>query len=858
MTDIDSNNINDNLLEGDDLSEDRCSGVFVSDMIPIRGMVAFPDNLVPLTIGRPCSICVIDNSLQENEDKTVILLTQKDDSMDFPDADFDNFYNVGVAVNINHENTVRLPQSILKITVDVKYRVKIHKIMISSVSLEDDTKVYRVLCSKVEDKEDDQDQRYKKILAKTLLGKLKEYIEKNDKLSKDLYTHFLNVKDKKKLPDMIAPHLLLEFIKIEERQSLLECFDLCERAERICTLIQDSTDIINTEVKIKAQVKDQMDKTHTRYYLLEQLKAIQKELGEHDSTMGGEINEISDLEKKIESLKLTDAAREKVLDEVKKLKMMSPISAEATVSRAYIDWLISLPWGEVLESDVSLKKAKDILDINHYGMEEVKDRVLEYLAVQKRVGKVSGSVLCLLGPPGVGKTSLVKSIAESMGRPFVKISLGGVKDESEIRGHRRTYIGSMPGKILQAMKKARYTNPLILLDEIDKMGSDFRGDPASALLEVLDSEQNKQFADHYLEVEYDLSNVVFVATSNTMEIPYALLDRLEIIRVSGYTEEEKIHISQNYLLKRVRKDHGFTGSNFKISGKALLEVIRFYTRESGVRGLKRELEKLARKSVHDILLNKIKNPSITVNNLSKYLGVRKYLFGEISEEDIVGVVTGLAYTEVGGELLKIESVLLPGKGTVRSTGKLGEVMQESVQAAYSFIISRCWKYGIRPSYYGKHDVHVHVPAGATPKDGPSAGIAMTTAMVSVMTGIPVKKDIAMTGEVTLSGRVLPIGGLKEKLLAALRGGVTRVLIPKKNGKDLIDMPANVKEKLDIILVDNVDEVLKKSLQKMPKSIIAGSKGDESSEDDDMGDLPTTTTAHIKDDDFTGITSDKVS
>ena len=850
---VDNMNNTDDGVENDVASDVGEAETELYSMIPLRDLVVFPGTSIPLKIGRMCSIAVIDELPASAH---VVLLTQKDETSDDPVASTDDFYDIGVLAEVRRHHILKLPQGIIKVVVDIIERVKVVKIVKSASSSNSNTKIYKVLVRKFmqENDEDSESKSYKGAIAKTLLDSFKEYVENSDKLTQDLIAKLNEIEDLSVLSDVIVSHLPVDSLKLLERQKLLECVDHVKRAEIVCGLIEDNIKILKAERKIKDRVKKQMDGAHTKYYLCEQLKAIQKELNQYEGGASGvgEFNEIEELEKKVKSLDLSEAAREKAYEEIRKLKMMNPVAAEATVVRSYLDWLLNVPWNELSRSKVSLKKAKSILNANHYGMSKVKERIMEYLAVQQMVGKVKGSVLCLLGPPGVGKTSLVKSIADSMGRPFVKISLGGVRDESEIRGHRRTYIGSMPGKIIQGMKKAKCSNPLMLLDEIDKMGSDFRGDPAAAMLEVLDDEQNANFADHYLEVDYDLSHVVFIATSNTTNIPYALLDRLEIIRVSGYTENEKYNIVNQYLLNRVRHDHGLSTEEFTVSKGAVINLIRSYTRESGVRGLKRELEKLARKSVYDIVSKKIKKSMITANNLHRYAGVPKYMFGEVSENDAVGVVTGLAYTEVGGELLTIEAVILPGQGKIKSTGKLGEVMQESVHAAYSYIISRCWSYTITPSHYAKHDVHVHVPEGAIPKDGPSAGVAMSAAILSILTGIPIRKDIAMTGEVTLSGRVLPIGGLKEKLLAALRAGIKIVLIPKKNKKDLVEMPDNVINDLDIKLVDNVDEVFKYTLVRMPKPIALSDRVDPKKDTDDTINSSKKDNSSVSDEDFEGM------
>jgi ATP-dependent Lon protease len=612
------------------------------------------------------------------------------------------------------------------------------------------------------------------------------------------------IEDASKLADTVASHLQL---KIAEKQTLLETESVSERLEKVYGHMESEIDVLQVEKRIRNRVKRQMEKTQREYYLNEQLKAIQKELGEGEDGK----DEASELEERIKKTKLSKEAREKAMAEVKKLRTMGPMSAEATVVRNYLDWMLSIPWKKRTKTKDDIRHAEKVLDADHFGLDKVKERILEYLAVQQRMGKVKGPILCLVGPPGVGKTSLGKSIARATNRNFVRVSLGGVRDEAEIRGHRRTYIGSMPGKIIQGMKKAKSSNPLFLLDEIDKLGADFRGDPSSALLEVLDPEQNSTFNDHYLEVDYDLSEVMFITTANTLRMPQPLLDRMEIIRIPGYTEDEKLEIAKRHLLPKQLEVHGLKADEWQITDEAILDLIRYYTREAGVRNLERELAGLARKAIKDIVGGKTKKVRLTRKNLGKYAGVRRFRYGEAELEDLIGVVTGLAWTEVGGEILTIEAVVMPGKGKTMITGKLGDVMQESVQAARSYVQSRAVAFGIKPTLFDRRDIHVHVPEGATPKDGPSAGVAMATAIVSALTQIPVRKDIAMTGEITLRGRVLPIGGLKEKLLAALRGGITTCLIPKENEKDLADIPDNVKKGLTIIPVGDVDEVLKHAL-----------------------------------------------
>ncbi|MGB0632782.1 MAG: endopeptidase La, partial [Alphaproteobacteria bacterium] len=668
-------------------------------------------------------------------------------------------------------------------------------------------------------------------LSRSVISQFEQYIKLNKKIPPEVLVSLNQIEEPSKLSDTIASHLAL---KISEKQELLELMSPGERLERAYSFMESEIGVLQVEKRIRNRVKRQMEKTQREYYLNEQLKAIQKELGETEDGR----DEAGEFEERIEKTKLSKEAKEKATQELKKLKSMSPMSAEATVVRNYLDWLLSIPWGKRSRVKKDIKAAEKILNQDHYGLEKVKERILEYLAVQIRVRKIKGPILCLVGPPGVGKTSLGKSIAKATGRNFVRMSLGGVRDEAEVRGHRRTYIGSMPGKVIQGMKKAKTSNPLFLLDEIDKLGADWRGDPSSALLEVLDPEQNNTFADHYLEVDYDLSDVMFVTTANTLRMPQPLLDRMEIIRLSGYTEDEKVQIAKRHLISKQLKSHGLKKTEWSISDDALRDLVRLYTREAGVRNLERELANLARKAVKEIATKNKKSIRITRRNLDKFAGVPRYRFGEMESEDLVGVTTGLAWTEVGGELLSIEALLMPGKGNVSHTGKLGDVMQESVQAARSYVRSRMAVFGVSSKFFDKRDIHVHVPEGATPKDGPSAGVAMCTSIVSALTGIPVRRDVAMTGEITLRGRVLPIGGLKEKLLAAHRGGITTVLIPRDNEKDLVDIPDNVKKGLEIIPVGTVDEVLSEALSREPvpidleedeDEVVSGKDGDEDTE-----------------------------
>ncbi|MFZ9275787.1 MAG: endopeptidase La, partial [Candidatus Fonsibacter ubiquis] len=692
---------------------------------------------------------------------------------------------------------LKLPDGTVKILVEGKERVKINQYH------NEEKNFLLASCSTLAD---DLGKEDLSLLSKAVLNKFDKLVKVSKKVSEEGLETIKDTKEPSKIADAVANQLQISLV---EKQKILENLSVQNRLESLLTFIESEIEVLSVEKKIRGRVKNQMEKTQREYYLNEQLKAIQKELGE---TEDGK-DEIQNLEEAIKKAKMTKEAEEKSLAELKKLKSMSPMSAESTVVRNYLDWMVSLPWGKTSKVNTDINNAKKILDEDHYGLEKVKDRILEFLAVQSRINKIKGPILCLVGAPGVGKTSLGKSIAKATGREFVRMSLGGIRDEAEIRGHRRTYIGSLPGKIIQMMKKSGKNNPLILLDEIDKIGNDYRGDPSSALLEALDPEQNTTFNDHYLEVDYDLSNVMFVTTANTLNIPGPLLDRMEVIRISGYTEDEKMEIAKKYLLPKQIKENGLKTGEWIVSDEALKDIIRYYTRESGVRSLEREISKLARKGVKDIVTKTKDTIKIDEKNLNDYLGVKKFKYGEIENKDGTGIVTGLAWTEVGGELLTIESVIMPGKGKMEITGKLGEVMQESVKAAKSFVRSRCLEYGIIPPVFEKKDIHIHVPEGATPKDGPSAGIAMVTSIVSSLTGIPVKREVAMTGEVTLRGRVLPIGGLKEKLLAALRGGIKTVLIPDENEKDLAEIPKNVIEGLKIIPVKTVDEVLKVALTK---------------------------------------------
>ncbi|HTQ71362.1 MAG TPA: endopeptidase La [Acidocella sp.] len=765
-------------------------------VLPLRDIVVFPHMIVPLFVGREKSVRALESVMKE--DKQILLVAQKNAAQDDPAAD--DIYRVGTVSTILQ--LLKLPDGTVKVLVEGLRRARI-----ATFKTTDD--FFEVEAEPVEDRGDDT--KEVEALGRTVVAQFEQYIKLNKKIAPEVLVSVNQIESPSKLADTVASHLGL---KISERQELLEMDSTAERLERVFSHMEAEIGVLQVEKKIRNRVKRQMEKTQREYYLNEQLKAIQKELGEGEDGK----DETAELEAKIKATKLTKEAHEKAMAELKKLRSMSPMSAEATVVRNYLDWILGIPWKKRSKIKNDVIEAEKILDTDHFGLDKIKERIVEYLAVQARSPKVKGPILCLVGPPGVGKTSLGKSIAKATGRQFVRMSLGGVRDEAEIRGHRRTYIGSMPGKVIQGMKKAKTSNPLFLLDEIDKLGADWRGDPASALLEVLDPEQNATFADHYLEVDYDLSDVMFVTTANSLRMPQPLLDRMEIIRIPGYTEDEKVEIAKRHLLPKQSEAHGLKKDEWSVSDDALLELVRTHTREAGVRNLEREIATLARKSVKEIVTAKTKKVTITQKNLEKFAGVAKYRFGETEAEDMVGVVTGLAWTEVGGEILTIESVLLPGKGVIKQTGKLGDVMQESVQAAYSYIRSRATQFGIKPPFFDKRDIHVHVPEGATPKDGPSAGIAMATTIVSAITGIPIRRDIAMTGEITLRGRVLPIGGLKEKLLAALRAGITTVFIPKDNEKDLIEIQENVKKGLTIIPVSHVDEVISKALVRAPEPI----------------------------------------
>ena len=761
-------------------------------VLPLRDIVVFPHMIVPLFVGREKSVRALEDVMKD--DKQILLVAQKNATQDDPEPS--DIYDVGTVSTVLQ--LLKLPDGTVKVLVEGIQRAKISEFV-------DKPEFFEANAVLID--EQTQDEGELVALSRTVVSQFEQYIKLNKKIPPEVLVSINQIEDASKLADTVASHLAL---KISEKQKLLEAVSINERLESVFSYMESEIDVLQIEKKIRNRVKRQMEKTQREYYLNEQLKAIQKELGDSDDGK----DETAELEEKIKKTKLSKEAEEKSLAELKKLKSMSPMSAEATVVRNYLDWILAIPWKKRSRMKKDLNAAQAVLDKDHYGLKKVKERIIEYLAVHQRTNKVSGPILCLVGPPGVGKTSLGKSIANATGRAFVRMSLGGVRDESEIRGHRRTYIGSMPGKVIQGMKKAKTSNPLFLLDEVDKMGQDWRGDPASALLEVLDPEQNNAFSDHYLEVDYDLSDVMFVTTANTMNMPAPLLDRMEIIRLSGYTEDEKIEIAKGHLISKQVKNHGLKDGEWSIADSGLRDLIRYYTRESGVRNLERELANLARKAVKEIVTNNdVTSIEVTDENLALYAGIKRYRFGEIEADDLVGVTTGLAWTEVGGELLSIEAVMVPGKGKMTITGKLGEVMTESIQAAKSYVQSRSLDFGIIPPVYSKNDIHVHVPEGATPKDGPSAGVGMVTSIVSVLTNNAVRKDVAMTGEVTLRGRVLPIGGLKEKLLAALRGGIKTVLIPKDNEKDLEDIPDNVKEGMEIIPVAIVDEVLQHALVK---------------------------------------------
>ncbi|MCX7341504.1 MAG: endopeptidase La [Hyphomicrobiales bacterium] len=773
-------------------------------VLPLRDIVVFPHMIVPLFVGREKSIRALEEVVKA--DGLIVLATQKNASDDDPAPDA--IFEIGTLATVLQ--LLKLPDGTVKVLVEGASRGKITQF----------TRTDDFYAAHVEALADIEGKKVEvEALGRSVVSEFENYVKLNKKVSPEVVAAVTQIDVPSKLGDTVASHLA---VKISDKQMVLETLDVPTRLEKVLGLMESEISVLQVEKRIRSRVKRQMEKTQREYYLNEQMKAIQKELGDNEEGR----DELAELEQKIAQTKLTKEARDKAIAELKKLRQMSPMSAEATVVRNYLDWMLGIPWNKRSKIKKDLKGAQELLDNDHHGLEKVKDRIIEYLAVQQRTNKLTGPILCLVGPPGVGKTSLGKSIAKATGREFVRMSLGGVRDEAEIRGHRRTYIGSMPGKIIQSMKKAKTSNPLILLDEIDKMGMDFRGDPSAALLEVLDPEQNSTFNDHYLEVDYDLSNVMFVTTANTLNIPPALLDRMEVIRIAGYTEEEKGEIAKKHLIPNAVSKHGLDNKEWQLTDEALEKLIRRYTREAGVRNLEREISNTVRKAVKDIILLKKKKVQVTPDLLEEYLGPPRYRYGEAESEDQVGVVTGLAWTEVGGELLTIEGLLMPGRGKMTVTGNLRDVMKESISAAASYVRSRAVDFGIKPPFFDKRDIHVHVPEGATPKDGPSAGIAMATAIVSVLTQIPIRRDIAMTGEVTLRGRVLPIGGLKEKLLAALRGGIKTVLIPEENAKDLIDLPKSVKNGLEIVPVSSMHQVLQHALVRQPVPI----EWDEAAED----------------------------
>jgi ATP-dependent Lon protease len=768
----------------------------VYPVLPLRDIVVFPHMIVPLFVGREKSIRALEAVMKQ--DKPILLATQLNPADDDPAPEA--IYKIGTLATVLQ--LLKLPDGTVKVLVEGLGRARV-----KAYNGRED--FYEAEAETLDDAQAEGVETA--ALARSVGNEFESYVKLNKKIASEVVTAVTQIDDASKLADSIASHLS---VKIPEKQAILELLNVVERLERVLGLMESEISVLQVEKRIRTRVKRQMEKTQREYYLNEQMKAIQKELGDGEEGR----DDTAELEEKIKTTKLSKEAREKATNELKKLKQMSPMSAEATVVRNYLDWLLGIPWGVKSKVRKDLSFAEDVLNGDHFGLDKVKERIVEYLAVQSRVNKLAGPILCLVGPPGVGKTSLAKSIAKATGREYVRMSLGGVRDEAEIRGHRRTYIGSMPGKVVQSMRKAKKSNPLFLLDEIDKMGMDFRGDPAAALLEVLDPEQNSTFNDHYLEVDYDLSNVMFITTANTLNIPPALMDRMEIIRIAGYTEDEKVEIARRHLIPETLKKHGVTTKEWSIDDEALRTVIRRYTREAGVRNLEREMATLMRKAVKELVSSKKKSVKVEASNLEDYLGIPKHRYGEAELEDQVGVVTGLAWTEVGGELLTIEGLMMPGKGRMTVTGNLRDVMKESISAAASYVRSRALSIGVKPPIFEKRDIHVHVPEGATPKDGPSAGVAMATAIVSVLTGIPVHREVAMTGEVTLRGRVLPIGGLKEKLLAALRGGIKTVLIPEENAKDLADIPDNVKSGMTIIPVTHMDQVLKHALVRLPEAI----------------------------------------
>lgn len=766
-------------------------------VLPLRDVVVFPYMVMPLFVGRPRSIHSLDEAM--NHGKQLLLVSQKQPELEEPGID--DLYDVGTIANIIQ--LLKLPDGTVKVLVEGQQRAQIYQ-------LEDTGEHFQAQIKPIESTLGNKKEL--QVVHKAALDEFQNYVNLNKKVQPDILSALQQIENLEQLSDTLASHLP---VSVAQKQTVLEMSNVVERFEYLLGLMQSEADLLQVEKRIRSRVKKQMEKSQRDYYLNEQIKAIQKELGEEENT----ISEIEQLRQKIEEARMPLEAREKAEAELQKLKMMSPMSAEATVVRSYIDWMIQVPWHKRTKVKKDLAKAQEILDADHYGLERVKERILEYLAVQTRLNQLKGPILCLVGPPGVGKTSLGQSIANATGRKYVRMALGGVRDEAEIRGHRKTYIGSLPGKLIQKMAKVGVKNPLFLLDEIDKMSSDMRGDPASALLEVLDPEQNAHFNDHYLEVDYDLSDVMFVATSNSMHIPTPLLDRMEVIRLSGYTEDEKLNIATRHLINKQMERNGLKAGELTIDDSAIVDIIRYYTREAGVRNLEREISKICRKAVKTLLLDKkLKSIKVTAKNLHDYLGVKRFEFGRADTQNRVGEVTGLAWTEVGGDLLTIETASVPGKGKLSYTGSLGDVMKESIQAAMTVVRARADKLGINPEFHEKRDIHIHVPDGATPKDGPSAGIAMCTALVSCLTGNPVKSEVAMTGEISLRGKVLPIGGLKEKLLAAHRGGIKTVIIPKDNVKDLEEIPENAKRDLNIHAVETIDEVLTIALENPPSGV----------------------------------------
>jgi ATP-dependent Lon protease len=764
-------------------------------VLPLRDIVVFPHMIVPLFVGREKSIKALEEVMRS--DTFILLATQKNASDDDPATAA--IYEVGTLASVLQ--LLKLPDGTVKVLVEGAARAKVERYT-------DRAEYFEAAAAALADASGEQVEA--EALARSVINEFENYVKLNKKVSPEVVGVVQQIEDYAKLADTVASHLA---VKIPDKQLILETSSVTERLEKVLGMMESEISVLQVEKRIRTRVKRQMEKTQREYYLNEQMKAIQKELGDEEGK-----DELAEIEEKIKRTRLSKEAREKAQHELKKLRQMSPMSAEATVVRNYLDWLLSIPWNKKSKVKKDLRLAQEILDNDHFGLEKVKERIVEYLAVQQRANKLTGPILCLVGPPGVGKTSLGKSIARATGRDFVRVSLGGVRDEAEIRGHRRTYIGSMPGKVVQSMRKAKSSNPLFLLDEVDKMGADFRGDPSSALLEVLDPEQNHTFNDHYLEVDYDLSSVMFITTANTLNIPPPLMDRMEIIRIAGYTEDEKVEIARRHLIPNAIAKHGLKPDEWAIKDEALLLLIRRYTREAGVRNLERELSTLIRKAVKELTLEQKSSITVDADSVAGYLGVPKFRYGEVEDQDQVGVVTGLAWTDVGGELLTIEAAMMPGKGKMTVTGNLRDVMKESISAAASYVRMRAVAFGIEPPSFDKKDIHVHVPEGATPKDGPSAGVAMVTAIVSVMTGIPVRRDVAMTGEITLRGRVLPIGGLKEKLLAASRGGMRTVLIPEENAKDLVEISESIKKNLDIVPISRMDEALARALVRKPEPI----------------------------------------